>query len=55
MRIIRLWIGLKLIDFGIWLYDVNVDMPWDNEDRNNVERLWKYRDEFVSKMNQTVH
>lgn len=40
------WIGLKLINFGIWLYDYNSHLDWDQEDRELYKRLHELKRKF---------
>jgi hypothetical protein len=51
MKKLKLKIALKIVKFGIWLYDANIDMAWDNEDRSNVKKLWEMHDDFERKLN----
>ena len=53
MRKLTLKIGIKVVKFGIWLYEANDDMAWDNEDRANVKKLWELHDEFAKKLAAT--
>lgn len=33
------WISIKLVNFGLWIYEINMDMNWDDEDLQNYKKL----------------
>jgi len=50
LKRIKAYLGLKIVRIGIWLYDNNLDMHWDNEDKSNIEKLWKLHDQFEAEL-----
>lgn len=53
MKKIKAFLGLKLIRFGIWIYEhdpKNYGLM-TSEDKKILLRLWKYHDEFEANLN----
>jgi hypothetical protein len=40
LRKIKTKIAIQLVKFGIWIYDQNWMEQWDEEDKENVRKLW---------------
>lgn len=45
-RELKLIIALKLIDFGLWIYDVNHGMQLDSKDLEYIAKLNKLKNEL---------
>lgn len=48
MKKLKALIGLKVVSFGIWIYECD---PFyakilDEQDKENLRKLWRYHDEF---------
>jgi len=50
MKKLKLKIALKLIRFGIYVYESNIGMQWDKEDFANVEKLWRWHDQLQAEL-----
>jgi hypothetical protein len=46
MNKIKAYIGLKLIRFGILVYESEPFGLLDDEDKVHLKRLWEYHDKF---------
>ncbi len=46
MKKIRTRIAFQFVKFGIWIYDQNWMQEWDEEDKQNVKKLWTLHDKM---------
>jgi hypothetical protein len=44
------FVGLKVVTFGIWIYELNPLGMLDEADKDNLKKLWKYHDEFQANL-----
>ncbi len=50
MKKIKAYIGLKIVSIGIKLFESQPFGLLDNEDKENLKKLWKYHDEFQKRL-----
>ena len=50
MSKIKAYLGLKLVNAGIWIYGVNAGAAWLNEDYEAVKKLLALRDKFKKEL-----
>jgi hypothetical protein len=52
MKKLKAKIGLKIISFGIWIYESQNFGTLDEQDKNNLKKLWQYHDTFSKALNE---
>lgn len=46
------WIAYKLVRFGIWLHEQKPFGMLDEEDKQNLRRLWELHDKYERELNE---
>lgn len=46
MKYLAAYIGLKVVSLGIWVYSIDAFEVLDEQDQKNLDKLWKYHDQF---------
>ena len=49
----RAWLGLKVVSFGIWLYEQKPYGMLNPEDKENLRKLWELYDKFEGELNES--
>lgn len=47
------WLGLKLVRFGIWMYEQQPFGMLNEEDKRNLRKLWDLHDKFEGELNES--
>ena len=52
MEKLKAYIGLKLVNIGLWILEQEDDFTWDKTDKEMADKLRKYQTEFKETLNE---